>query len=147
MRDETIRTFFVTGFFLFLISMILPAFSEQYNVYGYQTAVVALTAPFSTGWDANFLQQLFNRTHLLFLGLHNIILPATMFLFHKIRQGGYRWLAVLYLLSLLNTILFFFVNWFSIDYEKLLIGYYVWVLAGLLVAYPAAVQIKLFSTE
>ncbi len=147
MKDETERALFISGFFLFLFSMILPAYSEQINAYGFQAVIVALAGPFSAGWDSNIFHELFYRGHLLLLGLHNFILPATMFLFHKIKTGTYRWLALLFLISFLNTILFFFLNWFSADHEKLLIGYYVWVLAGLLVAYPVLVQIKLFSAE
>jgi hypothetical protein len=143
MKDETERTFFITGFFLFLISMILPAFSEQYNFYGFQTAIIALIAPFSSGWDSNVFYELFFRSHLLLLGLHNIILPVTMFMFHKIRSGAYKWLAVLFLISFLNTILFFFLNWFSADHEKLLMGYYVWVSASLLILFPVAATSKL----
>jgi len=145
MKDETERTFFITGFFLFLISMILPAFSEHSNFYGFQTAIIALIAPFSSGWDSNVFFELFFRSHLLLLGLHNIILPVTMFMFHKIKSGSHRWLAILFLISLFNTVLFFFMNRFSVDYEKLLIGYYVWVSASLCIAYPIAVSVKLVN--
>jgi len=103
--------------------LILPAYSEQFNAYGFQTAIVALAGPFSAGWDSNIFHELFYRGHVLLLGLHNFILPATMLLFHKIKTGTYSWLAVLFLISILNTILFFFLNWFSVDHEKLLIGY------------------------
>ena len=145
MNSEVQRSLFITGFFLFLFSMILPAYSEQFNAYGFQAAIVALGGPFSAGWDSNIFQELFYRGHLLFLGLHNIILPATMIFFHKIRSGAYKWLAVLFLISFLNTILFFFLNWFSADHEKLLIGYYVWVLASLLILFPVATASKLFE--
>jgi len=68
MNSEVHRSLFITGFFLFLFSMILPAYSEQFNAYGFQTAIVALGGPFSAGWDSNIFQELFYRGHLLFLG-------------------------------------------------------------------------------
>jgi len=127
---------FIAGLVLFLISFILPAFSDRFNVYGYQAAVMAFALPFQGGLFDDFFIQILYRIHFLLLAIHNILLPVVVFLSAGLLAGKRQWLIKLYLLTTLNVLAFYVVNLYSPDYEVLLVGYYVWAVASVCVAVP-----------
>lgn len=139
--------FFIIGLFIFLISFILPAFSERFNVYGFQTALIAFALPFQEGFEENIISQFFYRLHILFLAVHNILLPVVVILSNKLLNGKYPGLVKWYLFSTLNTMAFFFVNFYSVDYEVLLVGYYVWVAASVCIAIPLITVTKIWKVR
>jgi hypothetical protein len=122
---------------IYLLSFFLLAYSNRLNLSGYECAYIAFGIAFDLDVeiDGGFIVQLLNRGHFLLLGLHNVIVPICLLLYKKIEAGNFRWLVNILFISLLNTILFFFYNYFSeqMDGEALLSGYYVWVFASVLI--------------
>jgi len=121
----------------YLLSFFLPAYSERLNLLGYECAYIAFAILFdaNVNIDGGFFVQLLTKGHFLLLGLHNVIVPVCLLLCKKIAEGYYRWLANILAVSTLNTILFFFYNYFNeeIAGEELLAGYYLWVFSSVLI--------------
>jgi hypothetical protein len=124
------------GLFLFLISFMLPAYVVSSKLfYGYQCAYIAPAIAASGNMEGGILAQILTRIHYSFLGLHNVLLPLNLLLFKKKIDSNYPWVMNLFILSVFNTILFFFYNHFvlSVANEELRVGYYVWVLSGIII--------------
>lgn len=121
----------------YLLSFFLPAYSERLNLYGYECAYIAFAILFdaNVNIDGGFFVQLLTKGHFLLLGLHNVIVPVCLLLCKKIADGYYRWLANILAISTLNTILFFFYNYFNeeITGEELMAGYYFWIFSSVLI--------------
>jgi len=121
---------------IYLLSFFLPAYSTRLNLFGYECAYIAFGLVFDANVDIDggFLFQLLTKGHFLLLGLHNVIVPVCLMLYKKIAAGHFRWLVNILAISILNTILFFFYNYFDEQMgEVLLYGYYVWVFASLMI--------------
>jgi hypothetical protein len=128
----------IFGLFLYLVSFLMPAYSINYNFYGYECAYIAFAITFGGDIDAGIITQVLTRAHFFLLGLHNVILLTCLLLSKKIIRGNYSWLLNVFIISALNTILFFFYNHYSAETmnEVLRIGYYVWVLSSLMILVP-----------
>lgn len=123
------------GLMLYLISFLLPAYSFNYNFYGYECAYIAFGIALDGDIEGGFITQILTRFHFLLLGLHNVILVTCLFLSKNLVRENYKWLLYLLVFSTLNIILFFFYNHFSDETMKevLRIGYYVWVLSTMII--------------
>ncbi|MGF1671636.1 MAG: hypothetical protein ACFCU6_14415 [Balneolaceae bacterium] len=129
----------IIGLILFLISFLLPAYSVNSKIfYGYECAYIAPVLAISGDLEGGFAIQLLTRAHFLLLGLHNVILLICLLLSKKIMSVNYSWVLNLFVISTLNTILFFFYVHYSDQTmnEVLRIGYYVWIISSLLVLVP-----------
>lgn len=122
---------------VYLLSFFLPAYSTRLNLSGYECAYIAFAVVFdaNVGIDGGFLVQLLTKVHFLLLGLHNVIVPVCLMLYKKMTAGHFRWLINILAITIPNTIIFFFYNYFGeqIANEELLLGYYVWVCASVLI--------------
>jgi len=126
----------IIGLILYLISFLLPAYSVNSKLfYGYECAYIAPAILISGDVDGGMAAQLLTRIHFFLLGLHNLILPLCLLLFRKIVAGNYAWVLTLFMFSSVNTILFFFYNNYMMSEmnENIEIGYYIWVLSGLMI--------------
>lgn len=136
-QENGIRLLLAFSALLYILSFFLPAYSIRLNLWGYECAYIAFGIAISTDININggLFTQILTRGHFFLLGLHNIIVLACLFHFKKITAGYSRWLVNIFSFSILNTILFFFYNYFNdqMSSEPILTGYYVWVYASLAV--------------
>jgi len=133
-RRKVLLTIFAL---IYLLSFFLPSYSTRLNLFGYECAYIAFAIVFDANVDIKreFIVQLLTKGHFLLLGLHNVIVPVCLLFCKKIAAGNFRWLATMLAISTLNTILFFFYNYFSEEMagEELLVGYYFWVFSSVLI--------------
>lgn len=118
--------FIIVGSVFYIISLLLPAFM---HFKGYETAVIALMIPFEGS-----TYNVFTSFHLFFLGIHNILLVATLVMARSLMEGRHVWLLWVLLISVLNVIGFFLFAACENGISDLQIGYYIWALASLFIA-------------
>ena len=125
-----------SGLLLFLISFLFPAYMVSRKIfYGYQCAYISPALAVSGDIEGGIATHLLTRFHFFLLGLHNGILPICLLMSNKIINGKHTWVLNLFVISTLNTILFFFYNHFMVSKtnEDLQIGYYLWVLSSIII--------------
>lgn len=136
MQKHGLKLLFAFSGLIYVLSFFMPAYSSRLNLSGYECAYIAIAFLFDANVDfkGGFFVQLLTKGHFLLLGLHNVIVPVCLLLYKKIAACHFRWVVNLLAISTLNTILFFFYNYFGeeMNGEELLAGYYFWIFASVL---------------